>query len=233
MYARCGLAPDERLPGVVFVHGDGAPERLRGAKDWGQYRSWAELVAVEDLIGITFNHRSSEDGRALPEASREVSECLAFAVAHADELNLDATRVCVWTCSAGAPLALPALLSAPPPFLRCLVCYYGLMDLEQLRGKVPAGVTDEILRTHSPLRQLRTTAARLPPILIARAGRDAEALNRTLDAFVAAAVDKQVTLDLLTHPRGDHAFDVLNDTPRSKEIIRRTVQFMRDNLSDA
>jgi acetyl esterase/lipase len=212
----------------VFVHGDGVPEQLRDAKDWGQYRSWAELVAAEGLIGIAFNHRSTHDDGRLAEASNEVMQAVAFAVAHADDLRLDASRLCVWTCSAGAPLVLPTLLRAPPPFLRCLVCYYGLMDLEHLRSHAP--VSDEILRTYSPVHQLRVTAASLPPILIARAGRDAASFNRTIDAFVAVAVTKQVTLDLLTHPEGDHAFDILNDTPRSKAILRRTLEFMADNL---
>ncbi|MGH2889977.1 MAG: hypothetical protein ACRDNJ_10150 [Solirubrobacteraceae bacterium] len=108
------------------MHGDGAPEQLRDPKDWGQYRSWAELVAGEGLIGIAFNHRSTHDGVQLAEAANEVSQAVAFAVKHADELHLDASHLCVWTCSAGAPLVLPALLHAPPPSLRWLVCFYGL-----------------------------------------------------------------------------------------------------------
>ncbi|MGH2909966.1 MAG: hypothetical protein ACRDK8_11775 [Solirubrobacteraceae bacterium] len=89
------------------MHGDGTPERLRDAKDWGQYRSWAQLVAAQGLIGIAFNHRSTNDGRQLAEASSEVLQALAFVVAHADELRLDASRLCVWTCSAGCRSCSP------------------------------------------------------------------------------------------------------------------------------
>ncbi|MGH2909967.1 MAG: hypothetical protein ACRDK8_11780 [Solirubrobacteraceae bacterium] len=130
----------------------------------------------------------------------------------------------------GVPLVLPAALRAPPPFLRCLVCYYGLMDVEQLRGRAPVGVSDEVLQAYSAVHQLHVTTASVPPILIARAGRDADSFNRTIDAFVAVAVTKQVTLDFLTHPEGGHAFDILCDTPRSRTIIRRTLRFMADNL---
>src|SRR2546421_5466561 len=36
---------DRRLPAVLFVHGDGPPELLQDAKEWGQYVSWGQLVA--------------------------------------------------------------------------------------------------------------------------------------------------------------------------------------------
>jgi arylformamidase len=114
VYVPPDLAERETGPGVVFVHGDAPPERLRDAKDRGQYQSWGELVAHEGLIGITFNHRSSEDGRKLAEASRDVSQALAFAVSRGRQLKLDGSRLCVWTCSGGPPLVLPELLRAPP-----------------------------------------------------------------------------------------------------------------------
>lgn len=67
-------------------------------------------------------------------------------------------------------------------------------------------------------------------MLIVRADQDWAPLNRTIDAFVAVAADKQLSFDFLTHPDGAHAFDVLNDVPRSKEIIESTLQFIKSNL---
>lgn len=40
------LPPDGPSPVVIFVHGDDAPERLRGAKDWAQFASWGQLMAA-------------------------------------------------------------------------------------------------------------------------------------------------------------------------------------------
>jgi acetyl esterase/lipase len=230
VYLPPNLAESETRPGVVFVHGDAPPDRLRNAKDRGQFQSWGELVAQEGLTGITFNHRSSEDGRKFAEASRDVSQALAFAVSQAAQLKLDGSRLCVWTCSGGPPLVLPELLRTPPPFVRCVVCYYGEMDLETLRDDFPADIPDEVLRRYSPLHQLRESTARLPPMLIVRADQDWEPLNTTIDAFVAVAASRHVTIDFLTHPDGSHAFDVLNDVPRSKEIIESTLQFIKRNL---
>jgi acetyl esterase/lipase len=45
-------------------------------------------------------------------------------------------------------------------------------------------------------------------------------------ASIAAGVD----LDLLTVPDGQHGFDVLDDTPRSREVIARTVAFVTAHL---
>jgi acetyl esterase/lipase len=37
-------------------------------------------------------------------------------------------------------------------------------------------------------------------------------------------------VELLEHPEGRHGFDTLNDDDRSREIIRRTLDFVRENV---
>ena len=71
----------------------------------------------------------------------------------------------------------------------------------------------------------RTTQG--PPLLVARAGLDQPWLNATVDAFVARALAANATLDVLNHPTGRHAFDVLDDDDRSREILARTLDFVR------
>ena len=86
-------------------------------------------------------------------------------------------------------------------------------------GRLPgAGVGDVLEERRERLGQLRTGRSGLGP------------LNRTIDAFVAVAADTQLSFDFLTHPDGAHAFDVLNDVPRSKGIIESTLQFIKSNL---
>jgi hypothetical protein len=54
-----------------------------------------------------------------------------------------------------------------------------------------------------------------------------------VDAFVAAALAKNAMLDLFTHPEGNHGFDLNmgpNDTPRAREAIARTVEFLKARL---
>jgi hypothetical protein len=41
------------------------------------------------------------------------------------------------------------------------------------------------------------------------------------------ALSCDVPIELLNHPTGEHAFDVRNDDARSREIIGRTLEFIR------
>jgi acetyl esterase/lipase len=220
----------EPAPVVVFVHGDAPRDILAHAKDWGQYRSWGELTASRGLAAVTFDHRSSEQGTRLREAADEVMLLVAHVRAHAGDLGIDADRMCLWTCSAGIPVALGDLLSKPPEFLRCIVSYYGLMDLSRTAETPWPDAAEDTLTPFSPLQHLRNAKGRVPPMLIARAGLDAPWLNDTIDGFVAEAIGKAVPLDIYTHPEGRHAFDVLDDVPRSREVIEHTLGFMKRHL---
>src|SRR5260370_19625677 len=76
-------------------------------------------------------------------------------------------------------------------------------------------------------RASQSTGRALPPLLVARAGRDAAWINDSLDGFVRAALAAGVEIDLLNHAEGRHGFDVLDDVPRSCEIIARAIEFIR------
>jgi acetyl esterase/lipase len=231
LYLPEGLAPTDRRPGVVFVHGDGPPALLANAKDWGQYTSWGRLAAAAGLIGVTFNHRSSVGQTKLEEAASDVEALIAHVRGEAPVLHLEPDRIGVWVCSMGPPVGLRTLLRDRPGFLRCIAVYYGVMDLRPLRRTIPAEVPDEVLWEFSPLGQLVDGQGPLPPMLIARAGLEERPwLNPTIDAFVEQALRVGVELDLLNHPSGMHAFDVLNDDERSADIIVRTLRFLERHL---
>lgn len=220
-------APGQRHPAVIFVHGDGPPDILRNAKGWGQYASWGRLAAASGLAGITFNHRSTEGRTRLAEAAADVDDLVSFVRARAGDLAVDPDRLCLWTCSMGPPVALRTILRDRPASVRCIVCLYGAMDLGPLRDETPPGVSDAVLREFSPLNLLVESTVPPPPLLLARAGLEERPwLNPTIDRFAAEAAARGAELDLLIHPRGRHAFDVLDDDGRSRDIIARTVQFM-------
>jgi acetyl esterase/lipase len=232
VYVPPGLRPTEMRPAVVFVHGDGPSEIIRTAKDWGQYVSWGQLVAAAGLVGITFNHRSTERRTSLPQAAADVEDLLSRVRTSHAELSVDPERICIWTCSMGPPIALPGVLIDTPSFVRGIVCYYGALDLVPLRGETPPEVADETLDAYSPVRLLERSTGPLPPMLLARAGREERPwLNPSIDRFAAVAVARGAEIDLLVHPRGRHAFDVLDDDSRSREIIARTLDFMGSRLT--
>jgi hypothetical protein len=47
---------------------------------------------------------------------------------------------------------------------------------------------------------------------------------------VGRALAVNVSLDLLNHPAGRHGFDILDDDARSREVIARTIDFLRARL---
>jgi dienelactone hydrolase len=223
------LSTDGALPAVIFVHGDGPPEVLADAKDWGQYTSWGRLVAASGLAGVTFSHRSTLGGTELTEAASDVDDLISHVRERADELGIDPSRLCIWTCSAGGPIGMRVALRGDE-HVRCAVCFYGMLDLRHLREQIPEAVADDVLEDFSPVCHLPSDGRGVPPLLVARAGLDRPSFNDAIDRFASEAVRRGVALDLVTHPGGRHGFDVLDGDDRSREIVARTLAFMRWHL---
>jgi hypothetical protein len=123
------------------------------------------------------------------------------------------------------------MLRDRPAFVRCAVVYYGSMDLQPARTLIPASVPDDELRAFSPIAYLAAEPDRVPPLYIARAGLDHPGLDSALDRFVQEALARNLAIILVNHPQGQHAFDIVDDGPRSREIIRVTLEFMRTHLA--
>jgi acetyl esterase/lipase len=224
----------EGLPPVVlFVHGDGPPELLAGAKDWPQYTGWGRLMAASGMAAVTFNRRSTEAFTRMAEAEAEVATMLKHVQRSAARYGFEATRLGIWVCSAGPPTVLPQVLRSPPEGLRCIVVYYGLLDLQPASTDDASApeVPDALLR-YSPAAALRHVAdhASVPPLLVVRAGRDHPAINENLHRFVQTALERNVAIEVFNHPTGEHGFDTVTDSQRTTEAIERTIAFLHTHL---
>jgi acetyl esterase/lipase len=219
VYLPEAAAPKAGWPVVVLVHGGPVPSAW-APKNWGVFRSYGELIAASGLAAVTFNHRLDQPSD-YPRAAGDVAALLAHVRKESRTLEVDAERVAVWAFSGGGPL-LGSVLAERGPYLRCAVAYYAFLG-------APSGTPPE--PRLSAVEQLRRATGPLPPLLVARAGRDGTALNATIDELVRAALEKNATLDLLTHPTGRHGFDILDDDARSREVIRRTLAFLKDGLA--
>jgi acetyl esterase/lipase len=224
------LQRGESLPAIVFIHGGALPPNLlTKPKEWGAYVSYGQLAAGAGLVGVTFNHRFyGWDMKALSDARSDVMEAIAYLRNNAERLGINKDRICLWTLSGGSLLLGPFLNDAPS-FIRCLVFYYSVLDLESLRKERPA-ITDEVTREFSPIYRLEAEGRRLAPLFIARAGRDEPGLNVAVDSFIQKALAKKATLDFSNHAEGQHGFDVLDDNERTREIIKRTLEFVRAHV---
>jgi acetyl esterase/lipase len=215
-------SPPERAvrPAVLFVHGDAAPERLRDLKDDPQYTSWGRLVAASGLVAVTFNRRSTEGGSRAAEAEAEVRAMLEGLHARGEAYGINGARLGVWVCSAGPPTVVPMVLRERPAFVRCLVVYYGLLDVPDAPAYSAVATLEDAGDVNA-----------LPPMLIVRAGQDRLEFRATIDRFVAVALSRNILFELVNHPEGEHAFDLRTDTPRTREAIARTLEFLRWHLT--
>lgn len=223
---------ETRLPAVIHVHGDASPEFIKDAKDWEQYVSWGQLAAASGLIGITFNHRSSEMPTKLYDAAKDIDDLITYVRENSTSLGIDTNALCIWTSSGGAPFGLRSALHEDANYIRCIVSYYGIADLKvfyDTDDKLPH-LSDEVLDEFSAPNRLSKKTNILPPMLIVRAGLDAPELNSSIDRLLTAAIAKNVSLDFMNHATGHHAFDILDDNVRSQEIIRTTLDFMKTHL---
>ncbi|HEX3269074.1 MAG TPA: hypothetical protein VHR15_00385 [Ktedonobacterales bacterium] len=226
VYLPPDLAPNERRPAVLFVHGEPwTTEAVRfDALATGQYVSWGRLVAASGWIGVPFEHRNSRACTALPEVASDLDNLIAFIRTQIPEADPD--RLILWVCSGGGAYGLRAAIRHSA-YIRCAVIYYAFLEPLYYREISAPEVSDETLREYSPITALGQPDVTIPPLLLARAGKDHPELNETIDRFAAEALRQNVSLDLLNYTEGQHGFDILDDTERSRHVIQQTLAFMR------
>ncbi|HUJ12362.1 MAG TPA: dienelactone hydrolase family protein [Thermoanaerobaculia bacterium] len=195
-------APDDRPnAAIIFIHGGPVPDGAQ-PKNMQLFRDYGALAASSGFAAMTFNHRFF--GSAIAQATKDVEEAIEFACVQPE---VDAERLIFWAFSGGGPFLS---FGFDQPNVRALVSYYAILA--------------------SPLERLRS-GAHCPPMLIARAGKDHQALNASVDAFISEALTRNIELEVMAHPNGEHGFDLLNDDDRSRAIIRRTIDFIREHVS--
>src|SRR5260370_37922571 len=94
------------------------------------------------------------------------------------------------------------------------------MDLRPGREMISADIPDEVLADFSCSRYLDAGGA-FPLMLVARAGKDNQFINHSIETFVAAAVAAGVEIEYLNHGKGQHAFDVRDGEAPAPAIIQR------------
>jgi len=202
-------------PAVVFVTGlpDPGVAAMLGKplKDWASYTGWARLVAASGIAGIAYTNREPADVVALVRHLRS----------NAAALGIDPGRIGVWACSGNVPTAL-ALVARER--VACAALLYGyLLDLDGATAVADAAKQFYFAVPPVSLDELPRDLA----MLIVRAGRDVTpGLNATLDRFVAAAAERQLAVTVIEHADGPHSFDLVDDSPRTREVIEEVLAFL-------
>lgn len=226
-------AADQMLPLVVLVHGEAQVPNL---KDSGEYQSLGRIIAASGMAAAAFNHRVMLQGAGINDVIADIERLIAFLSGHAAGYGLDKNRIAIWCLSAGVPFGLYAGMHNSPEPVKCMVAYYGFGDFTSLiqlfQGAISAEGLEQQAQEYAPLKLIREKADQISPLLVARAGMDQiPMLLDSLDGFISAALQNNVPIDVYNHATGVHAFDLLNDHPRTYEIIEKTLAFLKKHLS--
>jgi dienelactone hydrolase len=216
---------EARTPAVVFVIGYPDPgfQRMFGCKlkEMESYISWGQLTAASGLVAITYttSNEPAADIHALIQHLRQ----------NAAVFGIDENRIGLWACSGNVPNALSVLMHEAQDYLKCAVLLYGLMlDLEGATS-----VADAARQWGFANPCAEKSVADLPkniPLFIARAGQDAPQLNETIDRFLSKALSHNLPITFVNYPTAPHAFDIMDDSEMSREIIRQILTFIRFHL---
>ena len=229
VYLPPDLAQSDKRPAVIFIHGGAKTEYT--PKDWGVYTTWGRVVAASGFAGVTFTHRLDYPNKSLENGAQDVRAAVDYVRTNADKYNIDKDRICLIAYSAGGPM-LSLGMRGETPFVRCLVGFYAFMDIQQSDYRKTE--TPETLKAFSPITYLQKEVSKIPPMFIARAGRDeVPTMDDSIDRFVKEALARNIALNLANHPNGVHGFDNQNDDERSREIIRAALAFMQAHLNAA
>jgi hypothetical protein len=221
---RPAVSSSAALPAVVFVSGYPDPgfERMLGCKlkDMGHYVSWGRLVAASGLVAVTYSNHEPADVHAL----------LAYLRQNAASLGIDASRLGVWAGSGNVPMAL-SLLMEPPGSFQCAVLSYGFM-LDLGGATHVANAAAQIGFANPCAGKSIDDLPRDLPLFVVRAGQDQMPhLNDSIDAFMGAALTRNLPVTLANHPTGPHAYDLVDHSETSREMIRNVLAFLRFHLT--
>jgi tetratricopeptide (TPR) repeat protein len=197
LYLPPGTPASARLPVVIFVNGVGDPP---AGAPVPPLKEWGQYTSWPRLVAASGMAAVTYQSRG-EEADADSDDLLDYVRRNAAALRVDENRLSLWSCSANVRVGLSATMQPGRNYIRSAVFYYGLMSLPAVRPEVP--------------------------IFVARAGYDNPQLNQTLDAYVRRALDAEAQVTLVNYADGQHAFDVRDDTERSREIVRQTLDFIK------
>jgi dienelactone hydrolase len=173
-----------------------------GSLDLPRWRVYRDWARLIASHGMIAVNYQARQNRAVTDGEATID----FLVRNAKKYHIDASKIGMWTCSANVRTGMKLAFEARKQEIKALVAYYGGPDsLSQLRQDMP--------------------------VLVVRAGLDAQFLNRGIDRFISNALEQDIRIEVINYVEGIHAFDIFLDTDASKQIMLRTAEFLKNNLS--
>lgn len=173
-----------------------------GIEDLPNWRVYQDWARLMATQGfMAILHHSNRENRF-----EQLGQILDYCHSKGASIGIDGQKIGVWACSGNVTAAFPQLMDEKRKYLKAASLYYGMPNNI---GKIRQSL----------------------PIQIVRAGFDTYSLNRKIDQFLINALKEDISLDFINYLEGYHGFDILNDTPRSRQIMQQTIQFFKHHLS--
>jgi dienelactone hydrolase len=215
----------EKLPVVILVSGypDPAIKKYYGVnqKDLGLFSSWAELIAASGMIAVTYESERS---------AAETDRLIEFLRKNAGAYGIDPDRMAVFGCSANT-LTAQSLMQEPGPKIKCAVFYYPILATPDKKSSdIIAASAKRYGFYWTDLREIKSIPREIPLFVVSVGKESHPEVKETADHFVREAMSLGVPLTFVHYAEGQHDFDVLDDTPASRAVIRQTVDFLTLHL---
>lgn len=221
-------------PVVVYIHGGGWST---GDKANPFVVDYGTEIVKNNLAFISINYRLAPKA-VYPAQNQDVNCALAYIIAHARELNVDATKVALLGDSAGAELAAMAAPTSPSKsVVRAVIDCYGPSDIwAQITRKPRAdhwavnyigSKTDESLaKKASPAYAVLKGA---PPFLILHGTNDETVHYDQSSSFATELKGAGVDATLVPVQNADHYFSAKSQ-PTINQIEAQIVAFLKQHL---
>jgi acetyl esterase/lipase len=232
--------------GLVFVHGgnwvSGDPRHNGTYGDWpGQLAA----LAARGYVVASVDYRLSGEAR-FPAALQDVKSAISWLRGHAEESNLDPTRIAVWGASAGGQLASLAGVSCgvaaleppnstkdkpPSDCVQAVIDWYGIIDFETMWADLGKPAPDKSIEGDylgcepalCPAAIARNASplayveAMSPPFLIQQGADDVTVSPKQSQALYDALRAKGVPAELQMYPGVMHGFARSNASPNATD----------------
>jgi hypothetical protein len=227
VYYPPGQTDAGRWPAVIIVAGYPGTMEPRPTtltyKEIGWTVSMCQLIATSGMVAVAYTNRDPvADLRGLFEHIHH----------GAGALRIDPARIGVLAVSGNVPTALTTIMQDASRTPACAAFGYGcLLDLDGATDVADAArqfgfANPSAGRTLADVR-------RDVPMLITRAGRDQfPAMNASIDRFIRQGLIENLPITFVNHAEGPHAFDLFDDSRASRDIVRQTLRFLQQHLSD-
>lgn len=228
VYIPSGLSQSDSRPAVILIAGGSGKDGEYEPKNWRSYQTRGRLLAASGLVAVMFTHRLGFPDLAIAEGAQDLEAVMSHVRANAEQYNIDRDNIALMTYSGGGPLLTLGMMGKKP-YIKCLVAVYSILDVQENEFALES-VTKEDREKFSAVNYVKGGAS-VPPLMIIRAGKDRiPNLNKILDNFVQKAIAANWSVDFMNHPDGAHGFDNKEPHPRTTEIMKRTVEFLKEHL---